>query len=236
MSIIIKTKTSEIEKKIQNAFYRHMYNELFKISQDIKKDIIEFNISLWKSSPTYQSLISGQLNHEFGFPIGTAQSSVDYILTRLARSTGVVPKLPRRVNSENKRVVSFRIFNKSIKSETFAADEANINTGKTTGSDFASDFGEYGATEVRKTLPWLKWLLYDGNSYLVYNYEYLDVVSDRSRSGRGIMVYEKGSAWRVPPEYSGTKESNWITKALEYNIDIISKKYTEIIQRRLGIL
>lgn len=60
-------------------------------------------------------------------------------------------------------------------------------------------------------LHWLRWLLEFGDRIIVAGYDY-DPESGLGRTGLGTM--EKGGSFRIPPEFSGTKDDNFITRAI----------------------
>ena len=60
-------------------------------------------------------------------------------------------------------------------------------------------------------LHWLSWLLTFGDSIIVVGYEY-NPETGLGRANLGNMV--EGGSWRVPPEFSGTIQNNFITRAL----------------------
>jgi hypothetical protein len=59
-------------------------------------------------------------------------------------------------------------------------------------------------------LNFLEWLLLKGDTTIVVGYRY-EPAPGSGRSEGGFMI--KGGAWRVPPEFSGTAENNFITRA-----------------------
>jgi hypothetical protein len=77
------------------------------------------------------------------------------------------------------------------------------------------------------SLPWLQWLLFEGNEVLIKNYKVEFRPNPNSRSGLAIMKPSSSSSWRVPPEFVGSEENNWITRAItriENNVyDLIVK-------------
>jgi len=60
-------------------------------------------------------------------------------------------------------------------------------------------------------LHWLNWLLTQGDRIIVTNYQY-NPQTGLGRSGLGNM--NEGGFFRVPPEFSGTEDNNFITRAL----------------------
>jgi hypothetical protein len=63
----------------------------------------------------------------------------------------------------------------------------------------------------RGDLHWLKWLLERGDAIIIDSYEY-NPQSGFGRSGGGSMAL--GGSWRVPPEYAGTPDDNFISDSL----------------------
>jgi len=64
------------------------------------------------------------------------------------------------------------------------------------------------------TLPWLEWLLLEGNKILVPNHSVVIGPNRGSRTGYAVMREGRGS-WKVPSEFSGTFRDNWITRAID---------------------
>jgi hypothetical protein len=59
-------------------------------------------------------------------------------------------------------------------------------------------------------LHWLDWLLFRGDSVIVVDYQYNPSVG-LGRSKLGNMI--GGGSFRIPPQFSGTKDNNFITRA-----------------------
>lgn len=59
-------------------------------------------------------------------------------------------------------------------------------------------------------LHWLDWLLKRGDNMIISNYQY-NPQTGLGRSGLGNMV--GGGSFRVPPQFSGTVDDNFITRA-----------------------
>lgn len=60
-------------------------------------------------------------------------------------------------------------------------------------------------------LHWLDWLLKRGLNVIVVNYQY-NPQTGLGRSGLGVMV--PGGSFRIPPEFAGTDNDNFVTRAL----------------------
>lgn len=77
-------------------------------------------------------------------------------------------------------------------------------------------------------LHWLEWLLRRGDRIIVANYQY-NPVTGLGRSRLGVMV--PGGSFRVPPQFSGTEDNNFITRALLGKSQ--EKEIAEIVQKVL---
>lgn len=62
-------------------------------------------------------------------------------------------------------------------------------------------------------IPWLDWLLTKGDSIVVSTHTISYKNTPDSRTGLAIMV--KGGTYRIPPEYSGLPENNFITRSIQ---------------------
>jgi hypothetical protein len=80
-------------------------------------------------------------------------------------------------------------------------------------------------TENGSVLPWLQWLLIEGQNPIVNNYYFRS--SSKGRTGGGIMVERQSAAWSVPKQFSGTFNDNFATRALgniQDEIDVIVRR------------
>ena len=77
--------------------------------------------------------------------------------------------------------------------------------------DALKQFKQYKGTD----LNWLEWLLLFGNKTIIRDYVVEFGDNPRSRTGRAVMKGVKSGKWGVPPEFAGTKNNNWITRAIE---------------------
>ena len=80
-------------------------------------------------------------------------------------------------------------------------------------------------------IPWLEWLLSAGDGPIIFNWYISFQLSPnevlRSRSGRAVMRPQLGARWSVPQQFAGTKNDNWITRAMDYawapTMDVVQK-------------
>jgi hypothetical protein len=91
----ILESNSEIENDIMKIILKRLYQELLSKAKIIKEKIKLKNIEIWQNSDAYKSLLTGDLNHELGFPKGEAKGMVDRVLERVSESIDVIPKLAR---------------------------------------------------------------------------------------------------------------------------------------------
>lgn len=69
-------------------------------------------------------------------------------------------------------------------------------------------------TDKQQLIPWLQWLIIEGDKVIVRDYDFSVRNNRFSRTGLGIMVEGAGRRWKVPAEFSGTVQNNFITRAL----------------------
>jgi hypothetical protein len=86
-------------------------------------------------------------------------------------------------------------------------------------------------------IPWLDWLILQGDRIIVLGYDVdFDLTpAERARSRTGMALMERGSGWRVPPEFSGTAESNFLTRAFDGPAveEMVAEIVVGEIQRRI---
>ncbi len=78
-------------------------------------------------------------------------------------------------------------------------------------------------------LHWLDWLLTKGDEIIISNFQY-NPQTGLGRSGLGNMI--PGGVFRVPPQYSGTRTNNFVTRALVGSEQ--DKAITQIFDNYLG--
>jgi hypothetical protein len=75
-------------------------------------------------------------------------------------------------------------------------------------------------------LHWLDWLLKRGDKVIITNYHY-NPSTGLGRSGLGNMI--QGGSFRVPPQFAGTDDNNFITRA--FNGPTQEKQLTSIFEK-----
>lgn len=192
-----------IKDVISNAIKKSM-NKII----DGTKEIVSESL---RQEPEYGSLMSGKLRADFGIPDA---STVQRVVDALA-DTITVTDIPITANNTGLRGGFVMTMMKS--------DDLNGIIYK----DIANILDIKGYK-----LPWLEWLLLHNNSPIVKNYEVQYGPSPYSRSGLGIMV-PSDSNWRVPPEFSGSQDNNWTTRAVDRSEARIYKLIQQSIEKNI---
>ncbi len=192
----LSIKILESNSKIQGLIYSAIASEAnAKVKKNAPKtrDAIKSLIPKWIfEQPEIKDLISGgsnSLTAQFGIPIGQAQSIVSSISSAVANAVIVDIDFVSPKNLQGG--VEFRIQPTSY-NNLLSLDIARVTTKK------------------GQVLEWLDWLLLKGSQMIVIGYKYEPGTG--GRSGGGTMT--GGGSWRVPPQYSGTSDNNFITRAL----------------------
>lgn len=189
LSIQITDSISTIEKNINSAIVLVINNHITKNLNKIVSSVQSLIPGWIKVQPEIISLLSNEptsLAGQFGIQ-KNAESIVNNIIQAVVSSTEI--KFIK-YNSKFSGGLELRFQPKDF------SNLLSLNDGHTiySGGD----------------LHWLDWLLKRGDSIIVANYEY-NPQTGLGRSGLGNMV--SGGSFRVPPQFSGTIDDNFITRA-----------------------
>ena len=204
---IVETN-SEINTMILEIMADHINDTLNIAMPKITTEIKELVAVSLREEPEYQSLLSGRLKAEFGL---SDTNMVDNIIDKLVSTIEV----SRSTVSYNRigLVGGFTI-------TMMKSDDMN----GVIFTDIASVISNNG-----QHLPWLQWLLLEGNNAIVKNFDVKMGSYSQSRSGMAIMVSSRDN-WRVPPEFVGTISNNWTTRAIDRIEDKIYTLIQDIIE------
>tara|TARA_Y100000385_G_scaffold288069_1_gene353777 strand:+ start:394 stop:1029 length:636 start_codon:yes stop_codon:yes gene_type:complete len=186
---LLDTNT-KISKDINEAIAKELNKRIRKRRRRAINQLRSLTFGWVLEQPELQDISKGGQNSlaaQFGIPEGSEEQVANAIALAVRSSL----------------IINFNTVNNSLKGKI----------------DFAiqpSDFGNLlslpegvVSTDIGQ-LPWLEWLLIRGSTVIVNGYQYQP--SSDGRSGGGWMV--SGGSWRVPPEYAGLPEDNFITRAL----------------------
>jgi hypothetical protein len=192
--ITLKILDSEktITDNINKAIAAHI-NKVLNSKKSLILNKAKILVVGWiKSQPEIFSLLSSSpdsLAGQFGLSTSQASSAVNSIVSAI----------------ENSIEVTFVPYRDDLKG---AGLEVNFQP-----SDFVNLLSlSSGHTAYEGgDLHWLNWLLTAGDQIIITNYQY-NPQSGLGRSGLGNMI--PGGIFRVPPQFSGTENNNFITRAL----------------------
>jgi hypothetical protein len=183
-----------IAKAMLSALVPELSKYLDKVYNQMAIQIPDILIQQIQNQPEYASLLGGKLQGEFGIP--DPQNRLGEILDTIRNGKVVV---------KNPVVVTGQKIKGGIKLQMVKKDF----------QDLLSLGSASFTTEKGSNLEWLKWLLIEGDSIIISNYEFVLGPSPYSRTGMGIMREIGSSGWRVPPEFAGSINNNWITRAID---------------------
>lgn len=182
-----------IVDKINTAFLNEIKSRLPKVYKKCKTYFQSRVIEGIRSEPTYQSLLSGDLNHQFG--LINASSKLQSILKAIEDSVVVSYKQPQLRSSG-------------------IIGGFTINMIPSDFSDLLSLSAAVQKTEKNISLEWLNWLLLQGDRTIISGYEFSIKGNKKSRSGLGVMTGSVSGSWSVPAKYAGNIDNNWIIKGI----------------------
>jgi len=204
ISLTLLESDSYIRDQILQALAKEVQPVLAKAIVVITPKIRKLLEEALREEPEYSSLISGQLRLEFGIP---DVSTIDTVVKKLAATANVVSN------------------GVSVKSNGLSGGLTLTALERSNMGGLISEDNAIVITDKGQPLPWLQWLLYEGNKPIVRNYEVKIGPNPNSRTGNAIMV-DSDKNWRVPPAFAGTINNNWVTRA----VDRVSNSIPKIIQ------
>lgn len=191
----------QISDAVLNALLSPVDNYLKKSLQIIRQKLPLLIQSILTNTPEYASLTGGQLQYEFGIPDPINKLST--ILDIWSNNLNIEYNKPTIITNKIKAGFSVSLIKSNF------ADV--LSSGASLVIDNLKGY----------QLPWLEWLLLEGNKIIVPKQEVIIGPSKYSRSGFALMR-ESNKSWRVPSQYAGTISNNWITRAIDDNESAIN--------------
>lgn len=205
-NIKILDNNTTIVKNILETLLPQVATFMDKGIEIIKNNLPNIISDAIKNSPEYNSILNGELRYEFGIADpGTKLTGLLDIWSNNIKYTHMKPT----------------IINNNIKA-MFSASTIRIDYADVLYTDYALVID----STRNYTLPWLEWLLLEGNKTIIDKYEVIIGPNRFSRTGNALMQPSKKS-WRVPPMYAGTASDNWITRS----IDSVSDNIDNLLNR-----
>ena len=180
-----------------------------KAAPSIQRSLQDVVYSGIDKCPELQDLRSGSLRGELGLTSRNAGQASDNIARAVSKS--VVVELGTA--SAKKGIGGLDIY-------VQPSDFANVLG---IGGSSVTYFSKRYKRPI--TLEWLDWLLKEGDRIIVGKFRF-EPTGGRGRSSLGNM--KKGGTWRVSPRYAGTKDNNFITRAL--STESLQNRMSNVIQ------
>jgi hypothetical protein len=203
-------------KDITKAFLAEMKrrNNPMKIRTRLMPLIQQVIIEAIHNSPEYMSLTEpgGELRGQLGVP--DAARRITAFIDIWTRHIDFIVYPWRLAGRQIKGGFEFKAIDSTFK-DVLATDEALL------------------LTENDALLPWLEWLLLEGDKILITDHIYVEASRARfySRTNQGIMSEQSaGIGWKVPAQYSGVINDNWITRAIDKIRPIVRTYFVDTIR------
>jgi len=207
---ILDTDT-QISNNILMGIAEDFNNRIVSQKNKIRDEIAEGVVNLIRTTDTYLSLISGDLAKHFGLPIDDRQNMVDSIVQTVGNNLEIEHKIVK------------------VRAGNFTGG-VNIGVVIKDYSDILSMSEAIVTSEKGTDLPWLSWLLLSGDRIIISTHD-VSFLTGKGRSGGAIMVKKSARAWRVPSEYSGSINANWLTRTFIENGQRYTNMISEILDR-----
>lgn len=193
VTVTLVDSDAKIGNNILKALKPQVENYFRNAFNSIKNQLPQIVIKAIRSAPEYDSLISGELKAEFGLP--DSDSRVSAIIDKW-----------NKLEFSYKRV---KISGQSL------VGSFSLNMIREDYTDVLSMEAASFVTEKGSQLNWLEWLLLYGSQTIIKDYDVVLGADPRSRTGMAIMKGVKSGKWGVPPQFAGTQNDNWITRAID---------------------
>jgi len=153
-------------------------------------------------SPEMASLQGGRLAGELGLPPALQRAAPKDITEAIVNSIGAVVLPVRRAG---------RKLTGGINITVQPADFRNMLGLGISPIKYLSRNKKFKGKMV--SLDWLDWLLFKGDAVIVQNFRVER--GSHGRSGLAKMKGKRGNPWRIDPNFSGTVDDNFISRALD---------------------
>jgi len=191
---------SYFKKEIDREINLKIKSSINAITESIEIAIQTLVKLRLQEAPEVNSLAGGELRYQFGLRDGS--SRISNIIEVWAESVEV-----RYVQGAGKfGGISISMVDENY-SKVLSMSEAEFTT------------------EDGTSLEWLRWLLLEGDTRIINNYQFQS--GRTGRAGGGIMISRQRGSWGVPSQFAGTENNNFATRALESmqdEIDIIVRR------------
>lgn len=165
------------------------------------------------ANETVQSCIAGVLRAELGLSV--PEASLEVILQKMLSTLDIKVSAPK----DEKSIL--RISVEAVREDL--EDLLGLAAGR---QDWT---GRRGGDIRGEPLPWLEWLLVEGNNVIISDYV-VDKSGSLGRSGMpALMEPKKGKFWKVPKRYQGTRTNNFILDIVDKTDKALKKNIWQIV-------
>lgn len=191
----IEANYNEIEAQVRQNLQNYIVILIGAAIPNIKKRVGDILTSVIETSPEYISLLNGELRAQFG--LEQPQQALTEIVATIIENIEVSYSGP---NTESLGSIVVEVLRDDYTDLIAIPDASYESVSLRTGQG--------------SVINWLEWLLLEGDRIIIAGYQ-INQSEERSssRTGRAIMI--KGGGWRVPPEFSGTAEHNWLSRVTD---------------------
>lgn len=183
-----------ISRSILEALEPEVSNYMKNVVKYIQANLPQVVRSAITNTPEYDSILNGTLKYELGIP--DSSTKLSGLLELWSQNI--------QINYSAPKISNFTL------RASFSANMIKVDFSDVLYSDYAIVYDALRGY----SLPWLEWLLLEGNRTIIKNQSVVLGLNRSSRTGFALMK-ESISSWKVPSEYSGTISDNWITRALD---------------------
>ena len=194
----IVQSNARLRAKINKALAAEGNKVLSRSSGRIKTKVKNIVATALAASPELSSLSSGSLKFDFGLVDDPSPQIINAI-----------------VNSVNVSVTKIRATGGNF------SGGITINIQPSSFSNLLSLSVASQAIESGGSIPWLSWLLTEGDSIIIADFG-VEYGAGTGRSG-GATMDEKFAPFKVDPSFSGTVDNNFITRAIQPYLRQISQ-------------
>lgn len=184
----------QIANKILESLLPEIDDYLKKALQNIRTSLPSLVREIIYNTPEYDSLVGGQLQYEFGIP--DSSNPIETIIEIWSNNIDIT-------------------YNKPFISGNSIKGFFSVSLIRSDFNDVLSNDAGFIIDNLRGyQLPWLEWLLLEGNKIIVPKQQVVFGPSKFSRTGYALMR-PSNKSWRVPSQFAGTITDNWITRAID---------------------
>ena len=186
---------SHFQKNVMDEISGQFNKNAIKINNAIKKRVQDTIRHMLILAPEVMELMGGSLQGQLGVtdPRGRLTAIVDTWVENIEVST-----VTYKLNKEGPLL--------AIQIRAIREDYSDVLSLPESSYESVTARGMF-------VIDWLRWLLLEGDKPIV-NYSFLPGNLRGSRTGLGIIVRKQGRRWSIPPQFRGTEQDNFATRAL----------------------